>query len=150
MNKFLKITDLECICPWCLIVSAALCFVLSAAAAAAKLLQPCPTLCNPIDGSPPGSSVPGLPQARILEWVAISFCMFCLRGTYVHSWVASLVICSSVNIYWAPVTCQVLWCLGYIKEQNRPSCNAYWQKHFFFFQLILTNVFEGASLKAQQ
>ena len=44
-----------------------------AAAAAAKLLQSCPTLCNPIDGSPLGSSVPGILKARILEWVAISF-----------------------------------------------------------------------------
>ena len=44
-----------------------------AAAAAAKLLQSCPTLCNPIDGSPPGSPVPGILQERILEWVAISF-----------------------------------------------------------------------------
>ena len=43
------------------------------AAAAAKALQLCPTLCDPIDGSPPGSSVPGILQARILEWVAISF-----------------------------------------------------------------------------
>ena len=42
-------------------------------AAAAKSLQLCPTLCNPIDGSPPGSPVPGILQARILEWVAISF-----------------------------------------------------------------------------
>ena len=42
------------------------------AAAAAKLLQSCPTLCNPIDGSPPGSPVPGILQARTLEWVAIS------------------------------------------------------------------------------
>jgi len=41
-------------------------------AAAAKSLQSCPTLCNPIDGSPPGSPVPGIPQARTLEWVAIS------------------------------------------------------------------------------
>ena len=39
----------------------------------AKLLQSCPTLCNPIDGSPPGSPVPGILQARTLEWVAISF-----------------------------------------------------------------------------
>ena len=44
-----------------------------AAAATAKLLQLCPTLCDPIDGSPPGSPVPGILQARILEWVAISF-----------------------------------------------------------------------------
>ena len=42
-------------------------------AAAAKLLQLCPTLCDPIDSSPPCSAVPGILQARILEWVAISF-----------------------------------------------------------------------------
>ena len=45
----------------------------SFAAAAAKSLQLCPTLCDPIDGSPPGSPVPGILQARTLEWVAISF-----------------------------------------------------------------------------
>ena len=45
----------------------------AAAAAAAKSLQLCPTLRNPIDGSPPGSSVPGSLQARTLKWVAISF-----------------------------------------------------------------------------
>ena len=45
----------------------------AATAAAAKLLQSCPTLCDPIDGLLPGSSVPGILQARILEWVAISF-----------------------------------------------------------------------------
>ena len=46
---------------------------IEAAAAAAKSLQSCPTLCNPIDRSPPGSPVPGILQARTLEWVAISF-----------------------------------------------------------------------------
>ena len=45
----------------------------SAAAAAVKSLQLCPTLCDPIDGSPAGSPVPGILQARTLEWVAISF-----------------------------------------------------------------------------
>ena len=45
----------------------------AAAAAAAKSLQPCSTLCDPIDGSPPGSPIPGILQARALEWVAISF-----------------------------------------------------------------------------
>ena len=45
----------------------------TAVAAAAKSLQPCPTLCNPIDGSPPGFPVPGILQARTMEWVAISF-----------------------------------------------------------------------------
>ena len=44
-----------------------------AAAAAAKSLQSCPTLCDPIDGSPPCSPVPGILQARTLEWVAMSF-----------------------------------------------------------------------------
>ena len=45
----------------------------SLTAAAAKSRQSCPTLCHPIDGSPPGSPIPGILQARILEWVAISF-----------------------------------------------------------------------------
>ena len=45
----------------------------AAAAAAAKSLQSCPTLCDSTDGSPPGSSIPGILQARTLEWVAISF-----------------------------------------------------------------------------
>ena len=58
---FLRLTLL------CTTVSAA------AAAAAAKSLQSCPTLCDPIDGSPPGSTIPGMLQARTLEWVAISF-----------------------------------------------------------------------------
>ena len=45
----------------------------NSAAATAKSLQSCPTLCDPTDGSPPGSSIPGILQARTLEWVAISF-----------------------------------------------------------------------------
>ena len=53
--------------------SAAAAVAAAAAAAAAKPLQSYPTLCDPIDGSPPGSPVPGIVQARILEWVAISF-----------------------------------------------------------------------------
>ena len=51
-----------------------------AAAAAAKLLQLCPTLCNPIDSSPPGSSIPGILQASILEGVAISFSNTCMHA----------------------------------------------------------------------
>ena len=57
--------------PLCLRNSIILRFLLSAAAAA-KWLQSCPTLCNPIDGSRPGSPIPGILQARTLEWVAIS------------------------------------------------------------------------------
>ena len=47
--------------------------IYAAAAAAAKSLQSCPTLCDPMDSSPPGSPIPGILQARTLEWVAISF-----------------------------------------------------------------------------
>ena len=50
------------------------------AAAVAKSLQLCLTLCSPIDGSPPGSSIPGILQAIILEWVAISF-----SNVYMHA-----------------------------------------------------------------
>ena len=50
------------------------------AAAATKSLQSCPTLCDPIDSSPPGSSVPGILQAKILEWVAISFSNACMHA----------------------------------------------------------------------
>ena len=54
----------------------------SAPAAAAKLLQSCPTLCDPMDSSPPGSSVPGILQARTLEWVAISFSNACMLSCF--------------------------------------------------------------------
>ena len=57
----------------------------TAAAAAAKSLESCPTLCNPIDSSPKGSSVPGILQVRILEWVAISFSNACMHGKSLQS-----------------------------------------------------------------
>ena len=56
-----------------------------AAAAAAKSLQACLTLCDPIDSSPPDSSVPGILQARILEWVAISFPNACRDAKLLQS-----------------------------------------------------------------
>ena len=52
-----------------------------AAAAAAKSLQSCPALCDPMDGSPPGSPVPGIFQSKVLEWVAISFSNASLEKT---------------------------------------------------------------------
>ena len=68
------------VCTVCVYSSMAVChaFIVTlaptaAAAAAAKSLQSCPTLCDPIDGSPPGSSVPGILQEGTLEWVAIAF-----------------------------------------------------------------------------
>ena len=56
------------------------------AAATAKSLQSCPTLCDPIEGSPPGSSVPGILQARILEWVAILFSNACMHAKSLQSY----------------------------------------------------------------
>ena len=66
-----------------------------AAAAAAKSLQSCPTLCDPIDGSPPGSPVPGILQARILEWVAISFSNACMHAEPLQ---LCLTLCEAMDI----------------------------------------------------
>ena len=76
-----------------------ICFKCSfiAAAAAAKLVQLCPTLCDPIDGSPPGSSVPGVFQARILEWVAISF-------SNAWKWKVKMKLLSGVRLFATPWT----------------------------------------------
>ena len=70
-NHYLNSKSHERTCNYSLVSNIAICN--AAAAAAAKSLQSCPTLCNPLDCSPPGSPVPGILQARTLEWVAISF-----------------------------------------------------------------------------
>ena len=72
-------------------------FINTAAAAAAKLLQLCPTLCDPIDGSPPGSPVPGILQPRTLEWVAISFSNAC-------KWKVKVKSLSRVRLFTTPWT----------------------------------------------
>ena len=61
--------NVRCLCSFCSFFF----FCKPTAATAAKLLQSCPTLCDPIDSGRPGSAVPGILQARTLEWVAISF-----------------------------------------------------------------------------
>jgi len=66
----------------------------NAAAAAAKLLQSCPALCDPIDGSPPDSSVPGILQARTLEWVAIAFSNACMHAKSLQS---CLTLCDPID-----------------------------------------------------
>ena len=66
-------------------------------AAAAKSLQLCPTLCNPIDGSPPGSAIPGILQARTLEWVAISF-------SNAWKWKVKVTLLSRVRLFVTPWT----------------------------------------------
>ena len=65
--------------------------------ATAKSLQLCPTLCDPIDGSPPGSSVPGILQARTLEWVAISF-------SNAWKWKVKVKLLSHVKLFTTPWT----------------------------------------------
>ena len=72
-NHDCVITDLEPDILECEVKWALESITTNKAAAAAKSLQSCPTRCEPIDGSPPGSPVPGILQARTLEWVAISF-----------------------------------------------------------------------------
>ena len=66
-HKLLYLMQLKLICPSSVLL------ISTVKTAAAKSLQSCPTLCDPIDGSPPGSPVPGILQARTPEWVAISF-----------------------------------------------------------------------------
>ena len=93
------------------------------AAAAAKSLQSCPTLCDPIDRSPPGSPIPGILQARTLEWVAISFSNACKLRVKVNSlscvrllatpWTAAYQAPPSMGFsrqeYWSGVPLPSLW-----------------------------------------
>ena len=97
-------------------------------AAAAKSLQLCPTLCDPIDGGPPGSPVPGILQARTLEWVAISFsnawkwkvkvkslsCVLLFATPWTAAYQPSPSMGFSRQEYWSgvplPSLCQTTWC----------------------------------------
>ena len=72
-------------------------FLNSNLTAAAKSLQSCPTLCDPVDGSPPGSPIPGILQARTLEWVAISF-------SNVWEWKVKVKSLSDVRLFETPWT----------------------------------------------
>ena len=81
LDSILKSRDITLLTKFCLVKAMVFPVVMygcgswtiKKAAAAAKSIQSCPTLCDPIDGSPQGSPVPGILQARTLEWVAISF-----------------------------------------------------------------------------
>ena len=102
-------------------------------AAAAKSLQSCPTLCDPIDGSPPGSAIPGILQARTLEWVAISFsnawkwkvkvklfsCVRLLATPWTSAYQAPLSIGFSYGVGCHCLLCGREWC--------------YTNNHFFLF-----------------
>ena len=82
-------------------------------AAAAKLLQSCPTLCDPIDGSPPGSPVRGILQARTLEWVAISF-------SNAWKWKVKVKSLSPVRLRATPWTaaCQASPSMGFSRQEK--------------------------------
>ena len=83
----------------------------AAAAAAAKSLQLCPTLCDPIDGSPPGSLVPGILQAKILEWVAISF-------SNAWKWKVKVKLLSHVRLYFCFIDTKAFDCVDHSKLEN--------------------------------
>ena len=83
----------------------------AAAAAAAKSLQLCPTLCDPIDGSPPGSLVPGSLQARTLEWVAISF-------SNAWKWKVKVKLLSHVRLYFCFIDTKAFDCVDHSKLEN--------------------------------
>ena len=87
-------------------------FIIAPAAAAAKLLQSCPTLCDPIDGSLPGSPVPGILQARTLEWVAISF-------SSAWKWKVKVKSLSCVRLWATPWTAayQALPSMGFSRQE---------------------------------
>ena len=92
----------------------------TAAAAAAKSLQSCPTLCDPLDGSPPGSSAHGILQARILEWVDIAFSI-CYTDYYISNKMIMVILL--LMQYQQSVVCQ-LFCTQYLFNHHPTSSNA--------------------------
>ena len=84
----------------------------------AKSLQSCPTLCNPIDGSPPGSPVPGILQARTLEWVAISF-------SNAGKWKVKVKSLSRIRLLVTP------WTTAYQAPPSKPRQHIKTQRHHF-------------------
>ena len=110
-----------------------------AAAAAAKLLPSCPTLCNPIDGSPPGSPIPGILRGRTLEWVAMSFSNAWMWKVKVKSfsrvwplvtpWTAAYQAPPSMGFsrqeYWSGLPLPSPWLL-----LSFPHLLPYWVQHF--------------------
>ena len=99
------------------------------ATATAKSLQSCPTLCNPIDGRPPGSPVPGILQARTLEWVAISF-------SNAWKWKVKVKLLSRVQLFTSPWTAayQAPPSMGFSRQEYwrgvpLPSPSFYWNQN---------------------
>ena len=111
------------------------------AAAAAKSLQLCPTLCDPIDGSPPGSPIPGILQARTLEWVAISF-------SNAWKWRVKVKSFSRVRLLATPWTAahQAPPSMGFSRQEywsglTLPSPDALWPHYYLVSFWLLSFVF---------
>ena len=106
------------------------------AAAAAKSLQSCPTLCDPIDGSPPGSPVPGILQARTLEWVAISFSNAWKQKVKVkslsHVW---LLATPWTADYQAPLS------MGFARQECWSGVPLPWFLHFLHFVFKVSDLY---------
>ena len=100
-------------------------YLLAAVAAAAKSLQSCPTLCDPIDGSPPGFPVPGILQARTMEWVAISF-------SNAWKWKVKVKSLSCVQLPATPCTAahQAPRSMGFSRQEYWSGCHALLQGIF--------------------
>ena len=96
----------------------------AAAAAAGKSLQACPTLSDPIDGSPPGSSVPGILQARTLEWVAISFSVSFSLPSEVFNYLCTLSFFVMFTLYSEPYLPLLLVLLLHLDRFN-PYCQSF-------------------------
>ena len=131
----------------------------SAAAAAAKSLQSCPTLCDPIDGSPPASPVPGILQARTLEWVAISFSnawkwkvkvkLLSHIRLFATPWTAAFQAPPSMGFsrqeYWSglplpsPIKAGDYKCLRSFLSHLIPACMHIWITNFFYQNRAITN-----------
>ena len=115
-----------------------------AAAAAAKSLQSCPTLCDPIDGSPPGSPVPGILQARTLEWVAISF-------SNAWKWKVKVKTLSHVQLFATPWTeaYQAPPSMGFSRQEYwsglpLPSRVTLLQSLIIYWTILLINCFKSS------
>ena len=126
------------------------------AAAAAKSLQSCPTLCDPTDGSPSGSSVPRILQARTLEWVAIAFSNACMHAKRLQS-------CLTVRPYGQQLLCPrdslgkntgvgchfLLPCQAHLVLKDK-SKRKYITYSFFFFFNVNNSIWPGWSLSLKQ
>ena len=108
------------------------------AAAAAKSLQSCPTLCDPIDGSPPGSAIPGILQARTLGWVAISF-------SSPWKWKVKVKLLSRVLLLATPWTAayQAPLSMGLSRQEYWSGCHCWVLKNWCFWTVALEKTLES-------